>query len=287
MATARQLVNTARKYIGLKENPPYSDNIIFNTDYYGHPVYSNGTKYYWCCTMQWDFFRMNGASNLFYDGQKTASCTTLMKWGISKGLSVPLDQGRMGDLIFFDWDGSGDADHIGMIENGLVNNKYTTIEGNTSLTGDQSNGGMVMRRSRPLDKTIRAIIRPKYEEDNLAYRAYCQTYGWKDWVDDGEVTGTVGEGKRMEAIQFDMKSQITAQCHCQSYGDMNPVAPGNIAGTVAESKRMEAIKLDAPYKIRYKVHIQGIGWSNYYTNGQWAGTKGQGRRLEAIVVEKM
>ena len=226
-------------------------------------------------------------STIYGDGQKTASCTTLMKWGISKGLDVPKDQGRMGDLVFFDWDGSGDADHIGMIENGLVNGKYTTIEGNTSLTGDQSNGGMVMRRNRPLDKTIRAIIRPKYEEDNLVYRAYCQTYGWKEWVDDGEVTGTVGEGKRMEAVQFDMKSQITAQCHCQSYGDMNPVAPGNIAGTVAESKRMEAIKLDAPYKIRYKVHIQGIGWSDWFTNGQWAGTKGQSKRLEAIMVERV
>ena len=284
MATARQIINIARKYIGLKESPAYSNNIIFNTDYYGHPV--SGDRYPWCCTMQWDFFKMGGASNLFYDGKKTASCTTLMNWGKSKGLEVPKEQARMGDWIFFDWDGSGDADHIGIVEDGLKNGKYTTIEGNTSEK-NQSDGGMVMRRYRPLDKTVRAIIRPKYEEDDLVYRAYCQTYGWKPWVDDGEVTGTIGESKRMEAMQFDIKSQVTAQCHCQSYGDMNPVAPGNIIGTVAESLRMEAIKLDAPYKIRYKVHIQGIGWSDWFTNGQWAGTKGQGRRLEAIVVEKM
>lgn len=285
MATAIQLVNMARKYIGLKENPPYSDNIIFNTDYYGHPVYSNGTKYYWCCTMIWDLFRMCGASNLFYGGGKTASCTTLMKWGINNGLEVANDKGRAGDLIFFDWDGSGDADHIGMIESGLVNNCYTTIEGNTSLN-DQSNGGMVMRRSRKLDKTIRAIIRPKYEQDNLIYRAYCQTYGWKEWVDDGDVAGTVGEGKRMEALQFDKASQIKATCHCQSYGDMPVAECPNIAGTIDEAKRMEAIKLDAPYKIEYRVHQQGTGWSKWFTNGQWAGTKGEAKRLEAIQVRR-
>jgi hypothetical protein len=279
MATAMKIINKARSYIGYKEEPPGSNKCIFNRDYYGWDA-----PYYWCCTFVWDIFRMCGASSLFFNGQKTASCTAVLNWGRQYGLIVKNTEGRTGDLILFDWDGSGDADHIGFIEEKNPDGTYTTIEGNTQISGNQSNGDEVMRRTRK--DCIRAIIRPKYEEDNMKYRAFCQYYAWRAWSKDGEIAGTVGEGKRMEALQFSKESQVTAQCHCQQYGDMNPVAPGNIIGTVAESLRMEAIKLDAPYKIRYKVHIQGIGWSDWFTNGQWAGTKGQGRRLEAIVVEK-
>jgi hypothetical protein len=287
VATAGEIISKAESYIGTKESPPYSDNVIFNTDYYGHPVYSTATtKYHWCLVYPWDIFRMCGASDLFYDGKKTASCTTFMNWAISKGLEVPRDQGRMGDLIFFDWDGSGDADHVGFIKSGLNNGYYTTIEGNTSLS-DQSNGGEVMLRYRKLDKTVRAIIRPRYEVDNLKYRAYVQGIGYMPWQESGGTAGTVGQGKRMEAIQFDMDSQITVQCHCQGYGDMKPVYAGNIAGTVGESKRMESIKIDAPYKIECRVHVQGKGWLPWVKNGEWTGTKGESRRIEAIEVKRV
>ena len=47
MATARKIIEKAKSYIGTKENPANSNNVIFNTDYYGHPV--NGSAYPWCC----------------------------------------------------------------------------------------------------------------------------------------------------------------------------------------------------------------------------------------------
>ena len=281
MATASQIINKAKSYVGVKENPPYSNNVIFNTDYYGHPV--NGSAYSWCCTFVWDIFRMCGASDLFYGGQKTASCTTVLNWAKNNGMIVNNSSGRKGDLILFDWDSSGDADHIGFIVEKNSDGSYTTVEGNTSLNGSQSDGGEVMLRNRK--SYIRAIVRPKYAPDTLKYRAYCQSYGWKDWQTSGEIAGTTGEGKRLEAVQFDAESKITAQAHCQSYGDMPSTACPNICGTCAESKRMEAIKLDAPYKIRYKAHIQGIGWTDFVTNGTWCGPKGEGKRLEAIIVE--
>ena len=39
MAKASQIVNKALSYVGTAESPPYSNNVIFNTDYYGAPVY--------------------------------------------------------------------------------------------------------------------------------------------------------------------------------------------------------------------------------------------------------
>lgn len=280
-ATARKVMTTALGFLGVKESPAGSNNVKFNTDYYGHEVF--GSAYQWCCTYIWDVFRIGGASKLFYDGLKTASCTAVLNWAIKNGLTVDRNKGQYGDIVLFDWDGTGDADHIGLIIKQNADGTYQTIEGNTAI-GNDSNGGEVMERTRLA--CIRAIVRPKYETETLTYRAYCQTYGWREWAENGEVAGTTGEGKRLEALQFGNGSKITAQCHCQSYGDMNIVYEQNIAGTVAESKRMEAIKLDAPYKIKYRVHVQGTGWTAWANNGEWCGTKGQGKRLEAIQVKR-
>lgn len=161
--TARDIMEKAISYLGTKENPPDSNNVIFNTDYYGHPV--NGSWYAWCVVFVWDIFRMCGASELFYDGEKTAGCCQVLEWGRDAGLEVSRDEGRYGDLILFDWDGTGtwDADHIGFIECKNSDGSYTTIEGNTAI-GNDSNGGEVMRRNR--SSCIRAIIRPKYEKED-------------------------------------------------------------------------------------------------------------------------
>ena len=35
--TVKSILDKARYYIGTKENPADSNNVIFNTDYYGHP----------------------------------------------------------------------------------------------------------------------------------------------------------------------------------------------------------------------------------------------------------
>jgi hypothetical protein len=52
-----------------------------------------------------------------------------------------------GDLVCFDWEGNGVADHIGLYEKDLPGSEFQTIEGNTSV-GNNSNGGEVMRRKR-------------------------------------------------------------------------------------------------------------------------------------------
>lgn len=69
-----------------------------------------------------------------------------------------------GDLICFDWDGDGLADHVGLVE-ANYGSWVQTIEGNTSsgAAGSQSNGGGVYRRSRGWD-SVYAVIRPSYSD---------------------------------------------------------------------------------------------------------------------------
>ena len=163
MATAKKVMSTALQYLGVKEYPAGSNKVKFNTDYYGRAV--SGPDYPWCCTYIWDVYRMAEASQLFYNGQKTAYCPTVVNWGRSAGLTVPINSGRYGDIVLFDWNHDGVADHIGLIESKKENGSYITIEGNTAV-GNDSNGGEVMRRVRS-QSTICCIIRPKYQEGEV------------------------------------------------------------------------------------------------------------------------
>jgi hypothetical protein len=72
---------------------------------------------------------------------------------------------KLGDLCFMDFphDNVDRISHIGIVVKvGLKS--VLCIEGNTSGTGDQRNGGMVMIKERFLGKEIVGFARPKYTE---------------------------------------------------------------------------------------------------------------------------
>jgi len=68
-----------------------------------------------------------------------------------------------GDLAFMDFphDGIDRISHVGIVV-AVSGNVVTCIEGNTSGTGDQRNGGMVMVKQRTIGKEVVGFGRPKY-----------------------------------------------------------------------------------------------------------------------------
>lgn len=91
-------------------------------------------------------------------------------------LSANSDAGRLvanedaqpGDLVMFDWQGDGVADHIGIVEENHPDEGWMqTIEGNTSPSsgGSQSNGGGVYRRARNYGSII-GVARPYYDAED-------------------------------------------------------------------------------------------------------------------------
>jgi len=161
--TAEKILEIARDQLGIKENPPNSNRCKFNTAYYGQEV--SGSAYPWCCAFVWWVFREAGASGLFYGGKKTASCSTLL--GFHKAQAV---RGNYlpGDIIFFNFDGRKNTQHVGICE-GWDGRYITTIDGNTAPT-NEANGGAVMRRKRD-KKYIVGAYRPAYEEDDIVTQA--------------------------------------------------------------------------------------------------------------------
>ena len=83
-------------------------------------------------------------------------------------LVSPMTQAAPGDLVCFDWDGDGLADHVGIVE-ANYGGWLQTIEGNTSsgAAGSQSNGGGVWCRTRGWD-SVCAVIRPAYDGTTTA-----------------------------------------------------------------------------------------------------------------------
>lgn len=116
----------------------------------------------WCAIFVWCDFNANGAADLFYGGKKTASCTTLYNWAKKNGQTVTPSNVRAGDVVFFDWDKSGDCDHVGICVS-RSGSTITTVEGNTSRNnaGSQSNGDGVYKRSRAVS-LVAKVWRPKY-----------------------------------------------------------------------------------------------------------------------------
>ena len=157
--TAEKILDTARAQLGIREEPPNSNRVKFNTAYYGREV--SGSAYPWCCAFVWWVFREAGAASLFYGGKKTASCSALLSF--HKGQAVRGDY-QPGDIIFFNFNGRKNPAHVGICES--WDGQYiTTIDGNTAPT-NEANGGAVMRRRRA-KKFMIGAYRPAYEEDTM------------------------------------------------------------------------------------------------------------------------
>ncbi len=78
-----------------------------------------------------------------------------------------------------------------------------------------------------------------------------QSHGWlPTWAKNGQMSGTTGEAKRLEAIQIRLTDG-------------------------AQSK----------YDVWYRVHAQSYGWLGWAKNGEKAGTAGLAKRLESIQIK--
>ena len=164
MARACDILKVARGELLVKESPAGSNNVKYNTAYYGREVYDTATaKYPWCVVFLWWCFRQAGASALFFGGNKTASCGTLMSYAKTHGLYVSSGYAP-GDLMFMRFSTKRTTpEHIGIVKEVRANGDLVTIEGNTGV-GNDANGGQVQQRVRYAWQALGAY-RPAYEKE--------------------------------------------------------------------------------------------------------------------------
>ena len=125
----------------------------------------------------------------------------------------------------------------------------------------------------------------KEEKAEIQYKAHIQDIGWTEWKTTGEIIGTEGQDKRIEAIILQGKNglDLSYRVHIEDIGWTNWVGNGQEAGTTGQSKRIEAIEIKSNKILEVQEHIQNVGWmpTSKGTNIR-IGTEGKSLRIEAF-----
>jgi hypothetical protein len=137
----KRAADIARSYVGVKENPPNTNRVLFSQWY--------GMVGPWCLMFVTYCFVKSG-STAFKRGSKWAYCPFMLNDArAGRGLTiVPANQATKGDIVLYSWRQNGVADHVGIVLTPVdKNGNFQNCEGNTSISSDD-NGGSVMIRTR-------------------------------------------------------------------------------------------------------------------------------------------
>lgn len=173
MSLQGHIIISAQSQLGLIEtggSDGHSGNIVPYWDWWEKVTGEHFQGASWCAAFVSWVFDKNNASSLIAakNVHGFIYCPDMELFAIKNKLIISdKRKAQPGDIVLFDWEGAGIADHVGIVEKNLsATTPYLqTIEGNTSgegAMGSQRNGGGVYRRNRHIDATIRLIIRPKY-----------------------------------------------------------------------------------------------------------------------------
>lgn len=207
----------------------------------------------------------------------------------------------------FRYDDSSVADYYGIIRNA----KYNGLTGmiiehcfinNVSDYNNYLNSDAKLQKLGVADANgiVSALGLTKASENSvvssspsISYQTHVQDYGWQSWKSNGEVSGTVGQSKRLEGINIKLSNingSIEYKTHVQDIGWQDWKSNGQMSGTSGQSKRLEAIKVKLSgeaanqYDVYYRVHAQDYGWLDWAKNGESGGTEGYSKRLEGIQI---
>lgn len=135
------MLEEAKKWIGTKESPANS-NIVFFSKWYG----VTGP---WCAMFVTYCGTKVGLTAFAKNSQRWAYVPYMVndaKAGVN-GL-IEVFQPARGDLVAFDWDNDGIADHVGIFDKWInLGVTFSTVEGNTGHY-NASNGGEVLPMTR-------------------------------------------------------------------------------------------------------------------------------------------
>ena len=153
-ATRWQIMKTAASEVGYVESGG-RDGRSGNITKYWSARYPAWQGQPWCgAFVDWVLAKHGvdgypiGRNGIFYTPSIVAAAKSKGVWRSDSTAS--LSKIQPGDLVLFDFNGSGNAQHVGLAEKYVGNGMVQTIEGNTSPTnrGSQNNGGGTYRRTR-------------------------------------------------------------------------------------------------------------------------------------------
>ena len=142
---------------------------------------------------------------------------------------------------------------------------------------------------------------------SIEYKSYVQDNGWEEeYKKNGEISGTTGQGKRLEAIRVKLTGELDElydiyyRVFVSGFGWLGWAKNDDMAGTINYSIPIQALEikileknnneLDTSKKslltnfINYSSHVESIGWQKFVVGGEMSGTTGMAKRVEGIKV---
>ncbi|MEY8413888.1 GH25 family lysozyme [Lachnospiraceae bacterium 62-26] len=178
--------------------------------------------------------------------------------------------GYTGDYAIWQYTSSGSVSGI----SGKVDMNY--------LIGYPSDHGIPM-----------AVKVPASVKNAIRYSAHVENTGWMQSVKNGNVAGTVGMNRKLEAFEIKVQDLPGVNVEYCAYVDgnwQNYVSNGNVAGTIGQNKPAEIIKVKLTgenaknYNIYYRVYVNSVGWMGWTSNDEPAGTLGYNDPIEAYQI---
>ena len=161
MTNLNKVLDIARNYMGVETGSAEHKKIVDEYNSVDPKPVGYTAKYEddWCDIFVTTVFQQAGLSDLI--GRE---CGVQRHIGImeKKGIWQGKTQPKVGDIVTFDWDGGGFADHIGIVES-VNNGVITTIEGNSSLYAGSTAKTKVNRKTYDWNSSyIKGYARPAY-----------------------------------------------------------------------------------------------------------------------------
>lgn len=138
----------AQRDVGMKERPPNSNWSVISRRW--------GVQGPWCAMGVSEWY-IDSGSKAFIEHHDYAYVPFMLAAAEHGGHGLALvrfNQAKPGDIVCFDWDHDGVADHTGLFSHHLGITTFATVEANTAV-GNDSNGGEVMRRDREVGQLAR------------------------------------------------------------------------------------------------------------------------------------
>ena len=143
---------------------------------------------------------------------------------------------------------------------------------------------------------IKIVKKDSVETENeyltFNYKSYIKGVGWQNNVNNGEISGTVGESKPINYVNLSLNSNIEGDILYSVYSS-NKWQDYKNSNTDAglQDNSIQAIKikllgeLSNKYDVYYKTHVSNIGWLSWTKNDNPSGSIGFFNNVEAIQIK--
>lgn len=163
MGTVQDVLDVASSQIGYSRWDDPEQGTKYGrwfADLIGAPYYAENGVPYCAMFVSWVFAH----AGVSCAGLPSAYCPAMLDDAEREGRTVAIASAKAGDVVYFEWNGDGETDHVGIVTDN-DGSCLSTIEGNTSAgsSGSQANGGVVAARQRSF-ANVCGIVRPYYGE---------------------------------------------------------------------------------------------------------------------------